>query len=239
MTNKLARTEGSGVQRTPPASTRLDARLREIASPEPLLLSASRFADLPSWWRACASPDWLVWMAARLCKTGDDRRAVVRCVTELAWRAGPRPDRRCVAAISAAEAWASGSEAGAGLAAAVAGAWQAAAEAKADSARLAACARWRFASAPHHRLASAGTGRALAAHADWRAAERNRLAALAAAATVEAAWRADTASDLPDEWAAWASYAVTAISSPPACGTRARARYARCVRRRLACPVID
>jgi hypothetical protein len=239
MTNKLAGTEDSGVQHTPPAPPRLDARLREIASPEPLLLSASQFSDLPSWWRACHSPDWLIWMAARLCKTGDDRRAVIRCVTELAWRQGPRTDRRCIAAISAAEAWASGGEASAGLATAAAGAWEAAAEAKADSTTLAACARWRFASAPHHRLASAGTGRALAAHADWRAAERNRLAALAAAATVEAAWRADTAPDLPDQWAAWASYAVTAISSPPACGNRARTRYARCVRRRLACPVID
>src|ERR1700744_5645983 len=65
----------------------LQVRLAELSAPGQLVDWARSFPDLESCWRACSSPELLLWMAARGCTTAAERRAGVSCLAELTRRA--------------------------------------------------------------------------------------------------------------------------------------------------------
>jgi len=155
----------------------LEVRLTGLSAPGPLPDLAQPFADLESWWKACRSPELLLWLAARLCATGQQRRAVVSCLAELNRRAQHgtrRLDPRVSQASAAAEAWARDEARLGELVAAERGALAAAAAATVQAAEINARARALFRRAPRARAASFSNSRALGALADWREADRGR-----------------------------------------------------------------
>jgi hypothetical protein len=178
----------------------LQVRLMELSAPGQLVDWVQPFPDLESCWNACTSPEVMLWLAARLCTTAGERRAVVSCLAELtrrAERASQHPDPPVERAASTVETWV---RTGAGLdelLAAERAALAAAAWAGIVAAEQGARARRLFRSAPRGRAASFGTGRALGAVADWRQAERARQLALAAAGAARAAADAARASAAP------------------------------------------
>jgi hypothetical protein len=244
--------------------TELQGRLTGLSAPGPLLDLAQPHPDLESWWKACPSPEVLLWLAARACTTGQQRRAVLACLAELNRRAqhgARRLDPRAGEAVAAAEAWGRDSVPLDQLLAAERAALAAAAAAGAEAAEINARARALFRCAPRARAASFSNSRALGALADWREADRNRRLALAAAGAARAAAdaaraeaaseeagggaSADLAADRPDSWAASvgesAGYAAGALAAgrPAKSGDRNARHAARLVRRRLPCPQLD
>jgi hypothetical protein len=242
------------------AGTELQVRLTRLSAPGPLLDLAQPYPDLKSCWNACTSPELLLWLAARLCTTREERRAVVSCLAELTRQAergtrhlNPRVERASVTAETWARAGASLDD----LLAAERAALEAAASAAALAAEEGARARVLFRSAPRSRPASFSTSRAFGALADWREADRARRLALAAAGTARAAAeaaRADTTGDAPALGASYAgpgswetsvgesaSYLVSALahSRPARRDGRAERKAAKLVRRRLPCPRFD
>lgn len=234
-----------------------------MRAPGPLTDWARPFADLESCWHACPSPEWLLWLAARLSITAAERRALVSCLAELARRAARASriaDSSVARAIGAAEAWA---DTGAGLddlLAAERAALSTAARAASLALGEAARARALFRSAPRTRPASFGISRALGVWAGWREARCTCRVALAAAATAraaaEAAWvdtvQADGAAVSPGESAIlleqWgncvgesAGYLISALPGSKRAGddSRAARKSARLVRRRVGCPRLD
>lgn len=148
--------------------------LTQLGAPKQLIQWAQPYSDLASCWRACPAPDWLLWLSARLSRTREQRAAVVLCAAGLsrhAQRLLRNTDERIGLALGAAERWAkTGASSGELLLAADAAlnaAWECTAQAASNAAR----ARLLFRRAPRRRLASAQTGRALAAYQDWRAAD--------------------------------------------------------------------
>jgi hypothetical protein len=234
--------------RTDMGASDFQSWLTQLSAPEQLIRWARPFADLEACWRACPAPDWLLWLAARLSRTAEQRLAVVRCATQLARLAqrGQRiADHRVEQAISAAERWAGPGSSPAELLAAADAALSAARQAEVRATAQAAQARLLFRAAPRGRLASARTSRALAAYQVWRAADQQRLRALAAGWTAQAAAFADAASASPESWADCVSQVATQSVSAMACRQPAggQARAARhCVRlakRRLSCPAAE
>jgi hypothetical protein len=174
----------------------LQVRLMELSAPGQLVDWVQPFPDLESCWNACRSPEVMLWLAARLCTTAGERRAVVACLAELtrrAERAGQHADPPVERAASTVETWVrtgAGRETGVGrdeLLAAERAALDAAAWAGIVAAEQGARARRLFRSAPRARPASFGTSQALGAVADWREAERARQLGLAVAGTARAA----------------------------------------------------
>jgi hypothetical protein len=168
----------------------LQVRLMELSAPGQLVDWVQPFPDLESCWNACRSPEVMLWLAARLCTTAGERRAVVACLAELtrrAERASQHPDPPVERAASTVETWV---RTGAGLdelLAAERAALDAAAWAAIVAAEQGARARRLFRSAPRGRPASFGTSQALGAVADWREADQARQIALAAAGAARAA----------------------------------------------------
>jgi hypothetical protein len=192
----------------------LQQRLIGLAAPGRLVDWARSFPDLETCWAACPSPEWLLWLAARLSGTSDERRTLVLCLAELTKRAGQAhrgTDPAVTAAVDAATTWAGTARAGTGslgtpltagsankaasldsLFAAEQAALEVAARATAVAAEEGAKARWLFHSAPRTRPSSFGTSSALGAWAEWHKANYTARLASAAAGTVraaaEAAW---------------------------------------------------
>jgi hypothetical protein len=240
--------------------TELQVRLTGLSAPGPLVDLAQPYRDLRSCWNASQSPELLLWLAARLCTTPEERRAVVACLAELTRQAerGTRHlDPEVERASVTAETWARAGASLDDLLAAERAALEAAAGAAALAAEEGARARVLFRSAPRSRPASFSTSRAFGALADWREADRTRRLALAAAGTARAAAeaaRADTTAadgDAPVPGAScarsgsWetsvgesASYLVSALahSRPARRDGRAERKAAKLVRRRLPCP---
>src|ERR1700761_6507824 len=196
--------------------TELQVRLSGLAAPEQLVEWARRFPDLESCWNACTAPGLLLWLAARLSTTADERRAVIAVLAELtrqAERGSRHPSQAIERAAGTAEAWA---RPGAGLeelAAAELAALEAAGWASSVAAEEGARARILLRSASHPRGGSFGRGRGLSALAAWEEANRARRLALAAAGTAHAAAEAARAQ------AGWeagvslsAGYAVSALT---------------------------
>jgi hypothetical protein len=184
----------------------LQVRLMELSAPGRLVDWVQPFPDLESCWNACTSPEVMLWLAARLCTTAGERRAVVACLAELtrrAERAGQHADPPVERAASTVETWVrtgAGLETGVGLdelLAAERAALDAAAWAGIVAAEQGARARRLFRSAPRGRPASFGTSQAIGAVADWREAERARQLALAAAGAARAAAEAARAEATP------------------------------------------
>jgi hypothetical protein len=244
-------------------ATELQVRLTGLSAPGQLIEWARPFPDLESCWKACTTPEFLLWLAARLCTTTEERRAVVSCLAELtrlAERSSPRASSPVDAAASTAETWARTGASLDDLLAAERAALDVAAWAAIVAAEEGARARMLFRSAPRGRPASLGTSRALGALADWREANRTQRLALAAASTARAAAeavRADAAAadagtgspgepgSSPGSWEARvtesAGYAVSALahSRPAGRDDRSARKAARLIRRRLPCPRLD
>jgi hypothetical protein len=222
----------------------LQAHLAQLSAPEPFVRWAQPYADFRSCWDACPDASWMLWAAARLAATSQQRRAIVCCtatVGELALGNHKHTDPRITAAFSAARMWARGTGDQAAIAAAGLGALDAASDAAGLAAREASRARTLFSLAPRRRLASTTTSHAIGAHLASRAAARAEAAAYAAAWTARSATEAGTTMGLPQQWAASVSragtYAITALSPSPGPGSRrAAARCAKTVRRCLPCP---
>jgi hypothetical protein len=234
------------------ADADLQDLLRGLSAPAPLVEWARPFPDLGACWDACPQPDWQLWLAARLAATPGQRREVVLCAAELARRAMrgvPRLDPRVADAIGAVEAWAS---AGAGYAApdtagcvggdsaalvALAGAERASLLVAAQSASVADQelyrARLLFRSTPHSRGGSFGASRAMSVYEGWRAADRARRLALAAACAVSAAVQSGDLSVPSEEWADCVSSSAAYSRSVLAAGKPTARRWARLARRRL------
>lgn len=225
----------------------LQARLAQLSAPEPFVRWARPFTDFQSCWDACPDATWMLWAAARLAATSQQRRAIVCCTAatgELALGNHKHTDPRITAAFAAARMWARGTTGQATVATAGRDALDAATEAAGRAAREASQARTLFSLAPRRRLASVTTSRAIAAHLASRAATRQEAAAYAAAWTARSA-EAGTTMGQPRQWAASVSragtYAIIALSPPPGPGSRrpaarAAARCAKTVRRCLPCP---
>src|ERR1700744_6369777 len=144
----------------------LQVRLAELSAPGQLVDWARSFPDLESCWRACSSPELLLWMAARGCTTAAERRAVVSCLAELTRRAKrgePRASAPAERAARAVEAWVRAGASLDELLAAEQAARSAAARSAAAAAEEGARARKLFRAAPRGRPASLGTSRALGA----------------------------------------------------------------------------
>jgi hypothetical protein len=77
----------------------LQRRLTGLGAPEELVAWAWPFPDLDACWHACPSAQWLLWLAARLSTSGDERRAIVSCLAELTKRA--ERAGRCIDAAAA------------------------------------------------------------------------------------------------------------------------------------------
>jgi hypothetical protein len=228
-------------------TTELQVRLKRLSAPGRLVDWARPFPDLESCWNACKSPELLLWLAARLSRTSEERRAIVLCLAELTRRAarGSRhADPPVERAAATAETWV---RTGTGLDDLLA-AERTAAEAAMWAAIVAAekgeRARLLLRSAPRGRPASLATGRAFGALADWRDADRARRLALAAAGTARAAAeaaRADSGTS-PGSWEACvgesAGYAASTLAGnwPTGHGDRTARNAARLIRRRLPCP---
>ena len=232
--------------------TELQVRLSGLSAPQELVDWARRFPDLESCWKACTTPELLLWLAARLSTTAAQRRAVIAVLAELtrqAERGSRHPSQAIERAAGTAEAWA---RTGAGpaeldndelataeLAAAELAALEAAQRASSLAAEEGARARVLLRSAPRPRGGSFGRSRGLTALAQWEEANRARRLALAAAGTAHAAAEAARAQ------AGWeagvsasAGYAVSALEHHHGAGTDSRAarRAAALIRRRLPCP---
>jgi hypothetical protein len=179
--------------------TELQVRLTGLSAPGQLVDLAQTFPDLKSCWNACTSPEFMLWLSARLASTTEERRAVVSCLAELTRRAEhgrKHLDPPVERAAGTAEAWLRSGASLDELLAAERAALDAAATAALVVTEEGARARLLFQSAPRSRPASFGTSRALGALAEWREADHARRLALAAAGTVRAATeaaRADTA----------------------------------------------
>jgi hypothetical protein len=171
--------------------TELQVRLTGLSAPGQLVDLAQPFADLQSCWNACTSPEFMLWLSARLAATAAERRAVVSCLAELTRRAerGSRHvNPRVQQAAGTAETWVrAGSASLDDLLAAERAALDAAGLAGVAAAEESARARQLFRSAPRSRPASFGTSQALGALAEWRESDRTRRLALAAAGTARAA----------------------------------------------------
>jgi hypothetical protein len=219
-----------------PEPTDLQRKLAGLSAPGPLTARARPFADLSACWNACPSPEHLLWLAARLSATAEDRCAVVSCLAELAGRSARgrrKADASVERAISLAGTWARTGASPDDLLAAERAARDTAAWAAFVAADESARARMLFRAAPRGRPASFGTSRALGALAQWREADRTRRLALAAACAARAAAQAAKADD------GWPASA--AESAAHACGggdDRAARKTARLIRRRLPCPVL-
>lgn len=219
--------------------------LSELSAPPALAQWASSFGDLKSCWNACTDPEWLVWLSARTCSLGEQRKQVVLCaaeLTELAQRGGRDTDPRVTHAISLVQMWA-GLEADApDLLAAECDALDAARESEQAADREAQRALTLFQSAPRRRPGSSGMSRALNAWQGWREEERGNCLALAAASVVRAAALADDPIVTAGEWAGCVSqsavFAPRAMSARHPSGGHAEQSVTRkCVRvarRRLA-----
>ena len=88
--------------------TELQVRLTGLSAPGQLVDLAQPFPDLKSCWNACTSPEFMLWLSARLASTTEERRAVVSCLAELTRRAehGRRhADPPVERAAGAAEEW--------------------------------------------------------------------------------------------------------------------------------------
>jgi hypothetical protein len=242
-------------------ATELQVRLTGLSAPSQFVDWARSFPDVESCWNACDSAEFLLWLAARACRTTAERRAVVSCLTELTRHAqhgqhhrNPSVER----AASTAETWV---RAGAGLdvlLAAERDALDAAERAAVVAAEEGARARMLIRSSPRGRHASLRTSRALGALAGWREADQTVRLALAAAGTVRAAAEAAQAEAAeanggappPAEPASpgWearvsesAGYVLSALahSQPAGRGDKATRKAARLIRRRLPCPRLD
>jgi hypothetical protein len=183
---------GESVDPAPPALplTDLQRRLLELSAPTPLTDWARTFPDLESCWNACPSPEYLLWLAARLAKTKEERRAIVSCLAELAQRAGRgnrHPSESVERAIGLVDAWSRAGGSLDDLLSAERAALDTAARAGAVAAEQHARARMLFRSAPRGRPASSGASRAFGALTEWREAEQTRRLALAAAGAARAA----------------------------------------------------
>jgi hypothetical protein len=240
-----------------PPPTDLQQRLTELSAPGPFTGWARPFADLESCWNACSSPEHLLWLAARLSKTKDERRAVVSCLAELARRAGHgnrKPNESVERAVSLADAWARDGGSLDDLLAAERDALDTAARAGAVAAEQHARARMLFRSAPRGRPASSGAGRAFGALTEWREAEQTRRLALAAAGAARAAAeaaqtgqsaKADESGSSAEGWVACVGestrYVISALAGGQATGRddRKARKSARLIRRRLVCPQLD
>jgi hypothetical protein len=232
-----------------PPPTELQQWLAGLSAPAPLIRWAVAVPDRETCWSACPTPEWLLWLAARLASTPQERRAIVGCLASVirrAGRAGQGDSGAIERAVSAAEAWARAEAAAPGqggpdLAAAGAAAREAAARAGAATAVRADRARMLMRSTPRGRHASAATGRALGACADWRKSGQAWRLALAAAGVTRAAAEAG-ASPPADRWAAGVSeaagYAAAAMAGrvPDGRDDKAARQLARVVRRHLPCP---
>jgi hypothetical protein len=247
----------------PAQPSELQARLSGLAAPRPLVEWARPFADLGSCWDACSSPQWLLWLAARLCTTSDERRAVVACLAELTKRAehaGRCTEPAVGPAVATATAWVRG-EASLDDLLSAEGTALAAAERAADvAAEEGARARALFSSAPRPRPSSFATSRAMGAWVEWRQAEYlarlARAAAGTARAAAEAAWidairaggvpfASDSPGSSPGKWvncaAEAAGYAVSAlaIAQGGRNDDRTVRKSARLIRQHLPCPTLD
>jgi hypothetical protein len=241
-------------------ATELQDRLTGLSAPGQLIEWARPFPDLEACWNACRSPEFLLWLAARLSTTTGERRAVVSCLAELTRRAErgrARANSPVDAAARTAETWVRNGASLEDLLAAERAALDVAAWAAIVAAEEGARARMLFRAAPRSRPASLGTSRALGALADWRGANRTKRLALAAASTARAAAEAaradaaaaDAGTGAPDDWrpspGSWearvsesAGYAVSALarSHPAGRADRSARKAARLIRRRLPCP---
>ncbi len=223
----------------------LQSRLAQLSAPWPFTGWAAPFADFGACWDVCPRPDWLLWAAARMARTEQERREVVRCaatVADAAVRAARMADPRIGAAISTAQAWARGAREPADVAAAFEAAVAVADQAAELAAQDAARARRLLAFAPRRRLASVTASRALGAQLSSRATDRRRWAALAVAWTARSAAEADLTMDTPARWAASVEhvgrYAVLALSPRYGASPRAAAACAAAVRHSLRRPAV-
>jgi hypothetical protein len=243
----------------------LQQRLTALGAPVALVEWARPCADVESCWRTCASPEWLLWLAARLAATSEERHAVVSCLAELTRRAehaGRDADAAVGQALDAAVAWSHTAARLDDLLSTELAALGAAERARAAATEESSRARTLFSTAPRLRPASFGTSRAMAAWIEWRKADYGARLALAAAGTAraaaEAAWidtiQAGGAAQHPDgfapgrqaaaagRWvtstAAAAGHAVSALALAQGerSDERAARKSARLIRQRLACP---
>jgi hypothetical protein len=175
----------------------LQVQLTELSAPGQFVDWARSCPDLRSCWNKCRSPEYLLWLAARLCTTAEERRAVVSCLAELTRRAQPghRADPPAERAAHTVETWLRDGASLDDLRAAERAAREAASWSAIVAAEEKARARQLFRAAPRGRPASLGTSRALDAMAGWRSAEHAMRVALAVAGTAHAAAAAAQADD--------------------------------------------
>jgi hypothetical protein len=225
----------------------LQQALTGLSAPSLLTGWARPFADLESCWNACSSPEHLLWLAAALSKTTEDRRAIVSCLAELTRRAGRgnrNPSAPVEQAVSLTEDWVRAGGSLDDLLAAERAALDTAASAGAVAAEQRARARMLFRSAPRGRPASFGASRALGALAQWREADQTRRLAFAAAGAARAAIAAahPDESGSPEGWVACVGEstrcAISALTRGQRDGRddRTARKSARLIRRRLPCP---
>jgi len=228
------------------------ARSVELCAPPAFVHWVCPSYDFESCWNTCLDPAWLLWAAARLCRTSRERYDVVSCAAAVAGLVMGDPghgDPRVVAAITGAQAWASGASSPSLLLAAEMRAREAAASAAARAMLQATRARVLLAHTPRRRLATAIASHALTAQLAARAAYRQESVALAAAWTARSAIEADAATDSAEEWAtavgrvgAYAS-GVSGVLSPAPQGwsrrTSAANRCAALIKSRLPPPHIE
>jgi hypothetical protein len=236
-----------------PAPAEIDLResppswLSEVSPPGPLAQWACSFADLGSCWNACRDPEWLLWLAARTCGPGEQRKPVILCATEFAAFARPGgrdTDPRVTRAISQVREWAESGADTLDLLAAECDALDAARESEQVADRAAERALGLFRTAPRRRPGSSGMNLALGAWQRWREAERDRCLALSAALAARAAAVPDDGTVTAGEWANCvsesAAFALQAMSTRRSAGGRpgwvAMRHCVRVARRRLTCP---
>jgi hypothetical protein len=200
----------------------LQVQLTELSAPGQFVDWARPFPDLKSCWNKCQSPEYLLWLAARLCNTAEERRAVVSCLAELTRRAerGRHADRSAAQSTHTVETWLQAGVSLDDLLAAERAAREAAAWSATVAAEEKARARQLFRVAPRGRPASLGTSRALDAMAGWREAEHAMRVALAVAGTARAAAAANRAGTAVVSAAADGAPAVSgpAVSGPAVSG---------------------
>lgn len=222
-----------------PGIADLWSQLSLLSAPEAFAHWAAPYGDFGSCWDACGHPDWLIWVAARMSRTGRERRPVVGCaatIAEAAVREVGLKDWRVLAAIDQTEKWSRGQLDAAALLSAWLGALDAGAEAEILAAQEAAQAHRLHSLAPRWRLSSANARLALTAQLSARAARRRRAAALAAGWAACSAGQADGTISEPVMWAGLigraAGYAVSTLSASHLADAVAD------IRSRLSCPAI-
>lgn len=220
--------------------------LSELSAPAPLAQWASSFTDLKSCWNACHDPQWLLWLAARTCRSVEQREQVVLCAAELAsaaQRRGRDTDPRVTNAISMVQMWAESQADALDLLSAECDALDAARESAQAADHEAELALTLFGAAPRRRPSSSGMNRALGAWQRWREVERDRWLALAAASAAAATTLPGDATLTEAEWADCvsksATYALQAMTTQRPSGGHpgwvAKRRCARLAKRRLTC----